>query len=153
MFLPGVADNLRHRKPVPGQLDSRSQHLSQAHRTVAFQQTAPPVQCPGHGDSVNPFFRHLPIAHFPVGFRGGGVRRPAAGIERLKFPAFCQVYQGEGVSPQPGRHRLNHIQRRRRGDGGIDGVASPPQHLHPGLRRQRLTGGHHAPPAHHRGTA
>lgn len=58
--------------------------------------------------------------------------------------------QGKTIAPQPIRGRFEHRQRRRRRNRRINRIAAGLQHLHPGLRRQRMAARHHAALGHDR---
>ena len=65
----------------------------------------------------------------------------AAGIQHVE-PVFARdVDDGEQVAAKPDIHRLNQGEYRRRCHRGVDGVASVPKDLQPGLGGKRLAGG------------
>src|SRR4029077_14619975 len=64
-------------------------------------------------------------------------RAPPAAIKAVELSGLSVVDDGEKIAADAVGHRRDETHHGVSGDGSIDSIAAPLQHLHAGLRRQR----------------
>jgi hypothetical protein len=104
----------------------------------------PAVDAAGNGDGADV----VPERHdaVPIGAHGGGIggaARPPAGVEALD--STLVMHQREQVAAHSAQVRAGDGDGRVGGDGGVDGVATSREHVHPGLRGEAIGARHHVP--------
>ena len=71
-------------------------------------------------------------------------RRRALAADHLGLPFFPVAEHHRHVAAGAAQVRLHHLQRERRGDACIEGIAAPLQHAHAHRGADPVRGGHHA---------
>jgi hypothetical protein len=145
-FGPLRGDPRGHRKAVARVSDGRREERFERHRAEATRERDPPADGPRDGHRVPPELGNRGASGEPR--KGPRTGRPARRIEAVQ--ALSIPDQGEEVSPDPVHRGLDHRERRRRRDGGVDRVAPLLEDPQGRLRREPVGGGDDVP-AHHGG--
>ena len=144
--LPGIGDDGRHREALFGIVDRRLEHFRHGHRAVLLEHFEPAVYRAGHGHRVDPPDSvHLVLLELLIeGVERHAVRRPTTRIEADELLLRSQVDHDERVAAQARAHRLDDCEHRCSRDRRVDGVAACLEDFEARVRREGLTGGHHA---------
>lgn len=145
--LPLMGNHRRQRKPVPCQADGRLQQFGKRQLAKTLRQLGPCRRAARHRHRGPAIQRHL--------FMAGGLHRLNR-HRRRRMPVAVKAMQlalapdqRKSVAPQAAAGGFDHRQRRRRGDGGINGVAAFLHDLDTSLGSQRLGSRDHAAPGEH----
>ena len=134
-----------HHQPVASEADGRREDDRARERARLLQQREVPVHRVGDGDR-EPAVDGQPRNRLAVPEEHVAARRcrgDLAEVERERFLALpCD--QREPASCESVVVRADHRCREGHGHGSVDGVASPVEHLEPGLRRLWVEAGDHA---------
>ena len=140
--LPLMGNHRRQRKTVSGQTDRRLQQIGERQHTKTLRQLGPGRWATGHRLGRPAIQRHLLMAGRLHRFDAQTGRGMAVGIEAMQL--VFEPDQRKRIAAQATTRRLDHGQRRRRGDGRVNRVTALLQHLDTGLRGQRLGRRNHA---------
>ena len=142
-FGPVVRDDWRDREPFVRDANRRRQRLCEREGAVLLEQRRPPGQRARHRDRLDALRNARPPARGQRLARHERAAAPA-GVQAVQVLVLRRPDHGEQVAAHARHVRLHDREHGSGSHRGIDGVASPLQHLEPGGARQRLTGGDHA---------
>ena len=135
---------MRYRETVVGQGDGGGKHLGQRQRPVLGMNVQPRVEQAGHRNAQDAFHGDpvtVPLQRRCVGRGPGPVGQPQGVVLR-------PVGHDEPVAADARHQRLDDVENRRRGDGGVKSVAALLQNGYARLGRQGMAGADHAVASH-----
>ncbi len=142
---PAASPMAQHRFRVAGNPcsapRSRRQHPLQPQPAVARQHLVPRVHHAGHGYGQGTALGHLDQAALPQPRKLRSCRRPPAVVERAQAALPGIVDDPEGVATGGAVVRIDNLEHRVGGDGGVDGRPAVLEHAQAGLGRQIVRGG------------
>ncbi len=124
--------------------DRRRQHVGKRHGAVVAQQQHPGFERAGHAGGEQPGAGHEIEALAAVMRDGGAGRRHALAADHFRLAAPHVVENDRHVAARPVEMRLDHLQRERGRDRGVEGVAAAFQNAHADRRRDPVGRGHDA---------
>ena len=152
---PILAEQLRHRgdrgigaleqrMAVLRVADRRRQHVGKRHGAVVAQQHHPGLERAGHAGGEQPGAGHEIEAFAAVMRDGGAGRRHALAADHLRLAAAHVVENDRHVAARPVEMRLDHLQRERGRDRGVERIAAVFQNAHADRGRDPVRRGDHA---------
>ena len=144
--VPVVADDLRDGEPMLGVLDRGLQRVRQVHTAVTFEQRLPAAHGSRDGHRKRTLVGDASESHATELLKRRLAWRPPAGVESVQPFVFRRPDQGEQVSPDAGRVRLDNVERGGGCYGSVNGVAAPHKRSQARGGGERLRGGDHSVP-------
>ena len=132
----------RERHAVLGERDRRRQHPRAVHRAEALERGEPAPE-------IARSRARLGAADQLIVRAGGRIRGGGRSTDEVEHVALAPARDQHEADPAGARHeRLHHVQSRADGHCSIDGIAAGQQHLDPGHRGERVSGGDDAASPH-----
>ena len=138
LLLPLAGDGGRDEEPFSAVPDCPVKELFERQLAEFAMQLQPRRYAARNSDGIPAARRHRFLAAEELGRPAG--RRAAGRIEAMQLPAVPD--DGVGVGADAVGHRLDQREGNGGGEGGVDRRAAGGEHLQPGLRGERLRGGH-----------